>query len=172
MAEEQLVNRVAASGLKTLKLETFYPEWETVELDLKDYLFKGMILREKDFREAMKNYTWEALAGKDLLVFCSTDAIIPMWAYMLVTAHATPFAHAVYQVRPQEYLREAFLRRLADFDGAAYAGERVIVKGCSDRPVPAAAFTELTRRLRPYARTIMYGEPCSTVPIYKAPKKK
>lgn len=169
--DKPLVNRVANSGLHTLKLENFHPDTDLVELDLKPFLFQGMILREKDFRQAMQEYDWPGLEGKDLTVYCSADAIIPMWAYMLVAAQAAPFANRVVQGNKDEYLRQVFQEKLDGFDASAYEGERVILKGCSDKPVPASAYTELTRKLRPYAKSIMYGEPCSTVPIYKAPRK-
>lgn len=168
--DKPLVNRVAASGLITIKLEEFFPADVTVAFDLKDYLFHGLILRENDFREAMDAHDWAQYEGKVLLVFCSADAIIPMWAYMLVASLATPFATDVYQGTPDAYLQLAYATKLAALDVEQYRGQRIIVKGCSDRPVPASAYVELTKRLRPLAKSIMFGEPCSTVPIYKMPK--
>ena len=168
--DKPLVNRVAASGLITLKLETFFPATELSTLDIKDYLFRELILREKDFREAMGQHDWEQYRDKVLLVYCSTDAIIPMWAYMLVASQASPFASDIFQGPPEAYYQAYFTRTLAALDVEQYRDQRIIIKGCSDKPVPAAAYVELTKRLRPLAKSIMYGEPCSTVPIYKKQK--
>lgn len=167
--EETLVNRVANSRLVTIDLETFYPAGEVVSFDLKDYLFMGLILKEKDFREALKTHDWEQYAGKNLAVFCSTDAIIPMWAYMLVAAHAAPFARDVFQGLPEQYAEFAFLKKLATINPDDFAGQRLVIKGCSDKPVPPSAYLEITRRLQPVVASIMFGEPCSTVPVYKRP---
>ncbi len=169
MEQPALVNRVAQSGLITLDLETFYPEGEIVAFDLKDYLFMGLILKEKDFREALKAHDWTQYAGKNVAVFCSADAIIPMWAYMLVTAYAAPYARDIFQGQPEQFVEAAFLKKIATLDLAPYEGKRLVVKGCSDRPVPPSAYVEITRRLQPIALSIMFGEPCSTVPVYKRP---
>lgn len=165
--EKPLVNRVAASSLITIKLEEYVPDIEFAELDLKDYLFRELLLREKDFRAAMEAHDWEQYQDKVLLVSCSSDAIIPVWAYMLVASHAAPFAVDIYQGDRESYYRLAFRRILDGIDPKDYEGERIVIKGCSDKPVPLSAYLELTARLRPYARSIMFGEPCSTVPIYK-----
>jgi hypothetical protein len=169
--EQPLVNRVAASGLVTLDLETFFPKEELAVFDLKDYLFMGLILKEKNFREALKDHDWSHYKGKNLVVFCSADAIIPVWAYMLVTVYAAPFAATVFQGTPDEFLKMAFQNALSNLDPADYDGQRIVVKGCSDKPVPPSAYVELTRKLQPHAQSIMYGEPCSTVPIYKRPRE-
>ena len=168
--EKELVNRVAESGLITLKLEDFFPEGELVPFDLKDFLFMELILKEKDFREALKNHDWVQYRDKILLVFCSTDAIIPLWAYMLVASYAQPYARDVFQGNAEAYYQTAFSRALADLDPHLYENQRIVVKGCSHKPVPAGAYLEITKLLRPYALSIMFGEPCSTVPIYKRPK--
>ena len=170
--EQPLINRVANSGLITLKLEEFFPQQEVAHFDLKDYLFMEMILKEKDFRAAVKEHDWAQYEGKTLLVYCSTDAIIPVWAYMLVAAAAAPFAHDVFQGTADDYYRSFFLRRLDELDMEQYRDQRLVIKGCSDHPVPPAAYLEVTRRLQPLAKSIMYGEPCSTVPVYKQPRKK
>jgi hypothetical protein len=171
MEEKTLVNRVAASGLVTIRLEDYFPKVEIEELDLKDYLFQGLILREKDFRAAMQAHDWSQYQGKELLVYCSNDAIIPMWAYMLVAAYAAPIAAEVYHGDREAYYRRAFQRAIDAIDPAPYEGERVVIKGCGERPVPPSAYVALTAKLRPHAKSIMYGEPCSTVPIYKRPRE-
>ena len=165
-----LVNRVAQSGLVTLDLEQFYPEGEVVPFDLKDYLFMEMILKEKDFREALAVHDWAQYTGKNLAVFCSADAIIPMWAYMLVATLAAPFAQDVVQATPEQLPETVFLKKLAALDISGYEGKRMVIKGCSDKPVPPSAYLEITRRLQPIVVSIMFGEPCSTVPVYKKPK--
>lgn len=165
--DQPLVNRVANSGLVTIDLEEFYPVGDVVPFDLKDYLFMEMILKEKDFREALKIHNWEQYKGKNLAVFCSTDAIIPMWAYMLVATYAAPFAGDIAQTTPGMFVETAFLKKLAALDLSVFEGKRIVVKGCSDKPVPASAYLEITRRLQPVAQSILFGEPCSTVPVYK-----
>jgi hypothetical protein len=165
--ETPLVNRVAQSSLVTIDLEKFYPEGEIVPFDLKQFLFRELILREKDFREAMKAIDWAQYQGKILAVYCSTDAIIPMWAYMLATVCAAPFAADVVQCPPEQALERLFLKKIAAMDLSAFEGKRLVIKGCSDKPVPAAAYLEMTRRLQPLALSILFGEPCSTVPVYK-----
>lgn len=169
--DKPLVNRVAASGLITLKLEDFFPEGEIAAFDLKDYLFMEMILKEKDFRAALKEHDWSQYEGKNLTVICSADAIIPVWAYMLVAAYATPFVKHIFQGSSDEFYKIKFQEALRELDGKNYEDKRVVIKGCSDKPVPPSAYVELTRKLQPYAKSIMYGEPCSTVPIYKKPRK-
>jgi len=167
--EQVLVNRVANSRISTIDLETFYPEGDVVPFDLTDYLFRGLILKEKDFREALKAHDWAQYTGKNLAVFCSADAIIPMWAYMLVAAHAAPFARDVFQGLPEQFAEFAFLKKIAALNPEDFAGQRLVIKGCSDKPVPPSAYLEITRRLQPVAASIMFGEPCSTVPVYKRP---
>ena len=168
--DKPLVNRVAQSGLITLKLEEYLPAADLVRFELKYYLFKELLLREKDFRAAMNEHDWSQYQGKALLVYCSSDAIIPIWAYMLVASHAAPYADDVFQGTDEAYYQAALTRSLAALNPADYEDARIVIKGCSDRPVPLSAYVELTRLLRPHARSIMYGEPCSTVPIYKKPR--
>lgn len=168
--DQPLVNRVANSSLVTIDLEQLYPVGEIVPFDLKGYLFMELILKEKDFREALKALDWETYRGKNLAVFCSTDAIIPLWAYMLVATHAAPFVEDIALCEPAEFAERAFLKKLASLDLREYEGKRLVIKGCSDKPVPASAYLEITRRLQPMALSIMFGEPCSTVPVYKKAK--
>lgn len=168
--ESTLVNRVANSSLTTIDLEVFYPTGEIVPFDLKDYLFMGLILKEKDFRDALAAHDWSQYDGKNVAVFCSADAIIPMWAYMLVATYAAPHARDIAQTTPDLYVETAFQKQLAALDLQAYEGKRLVIKGCSDKPVPPSAYLEITRRLQPIALSILFGEPCSTVPVYKKAK--
>ena len=168
--EKPLINKVARSGLKTINLEKFFPNVQLASFDLKDYLFMELILKEKDFRTALKEHDWTQYEGKVLCVFCSTDAIIPTWAYMLVTSYATPYADKVVQCDKETFIKLAYQEILGNLDVSQYTDQRIVIKGCSNKPVPVSAYVELTRLLRPIAKSIMYGEPCSTVPIYKKPR--
>jgi len=168
--EKPLVNRVANSGLITLNLEDHFPKEEICQFDLKDYLYMELILKEKDFRMALKEHNWEQYKGKNLCVFCSADAIIPVWAYMLVATYATPHVNQVIQGNKDVFLTTHYKNALAEIDVESFKGKRIVIKGCSTKPVPASAYTELARLLQPYAQSIMYGEPCSTVPIFKRPR--
>ncbi|MDX1913907.1 MAG: DUF2480 family protein [Saprospiraceae bacterium] len=168
--EQPLVNRVANSSLVTIDLEAWYPAGEIVPFDLKDYLFMGLILKEKDFREALLAHDWTQHQGKNLAVFCSADAIIPMWAYMLVATHAAPFVADIALCEPADFPEKAFFKKLAALNISDYEGKRLVIKGCSDKPVPASAYLEITKKLQPVALSIMFGEPCSTVPVYKKAK--
>lgn len=165
--DKPLINRVAQSGIITLNLEDFFPEGEIVEFDLKHYLFRELLLKEKDFREALDKIDWTTYAGKNLLVFCSNDAIIPMWAYQLVVIHAQPHARRVVFGNTDMFLAIHYYETLGKLDVEQYRDQRIVIKGCGDKPVPPAAYMELANRLRPVAKSIMYGEPCSTVPLFK-----
>ncbi|MEM0992882.1 MAG: DUF2480 family protein [Bacteroidota bacterium] len=171
MTAQPLVNRIARSGVITIKLEEFFPTEELKSFDLKDYLFMELILKEKDFRAALKEHDWTQYKGKNLLVYCSTDAIIPFWAYMLVAAHANPHVKQIFQGTAESFYKAHFERVIADMDVSTYESQRVIIKGCSDHPVPASAYLTLTNKLRPHVKSLMYGEACSTVPIFKKPRK-
>jgi hypothetical protein len=162
-----LVNRVANSSLVTIRLEDYFPKGEVVDFDLKEFLFMGLILKEKDFREALAAHDWNQYAGKNLAVHCSADAVIPLWAYMLVAAHAAPHARDVVQCAPAHFHEMAFQKALQELDLSPYEGQRIVVKGCGNHPVPPSAYMEITRRLLPIAKSIMFGEPCSTVPVFK-----
>jgi hypothetical protein len=168
--EGEIINKVAQSGLVTIDLEELYPQGERVLLDIKDRLFQGLILREKDFREFVSTHDWTQYKDKFAAVTCSADAIVPTWAYMLLTVSLEPFAKKV--VFGDLEMLEAVLYNevLSKFDAEQYRDARIVIKGCSNLPVPKSAYVELTRLLRPVAKSIMYGEPCSTVPLYKAKK--
>lgn len=172
MAEQkELINRVAQSGLKTIKLETYLSDQDIFSVDLKPFLFQGLLLREKEFRAAMKSFDWSQASEKVLCTFCSSDAIIPKWAYMLVTMYAQPFATTVFFGDEHAYQASEIKRRLQNEDWSVYTDQRVILKGCSDgRDIPADAYVVATQGLLPFAKSIMYGEPCSTVPVYKRKK--
>ena len=166
---DAIVNKVSESGLITLDLEQYYPREEVVLFDLKDYLFMGLILKEKDFREALKNQDWEVYRKKYVGVTCSADAIIPPWAYMLAASYLQPVAKDVIMGDEKEVHKTIFLQNIQGIDINEFTGQRVVVKGCGETPIGEFAYMEITKRLRPVAKTIMYGEPCSTVPIYKKP---
>jgi hypothetical protein len=166
---ETIINKVSESGLITLDLEQYYPGGDVVLFDLKDYLFMGLILKEKDFREALKKQDWEVYRNKYVGVTCSADAIIPPWAYMLAASYLQPVAKDVIMGDEKEARKLIFLKNIQSIDINEYAGQRVVVKGCGEIPIGEFAYMEITKRLRPVVKTIMYGEPCSTVPIYKKP---
>lgn len=165
--DDLIINKVANSGLVTIDLEDFLPKEQCVVFDLKDHLFKGLILKEKDFREALKNLDWEIFINKYVAISCSADAIIPMWAYMLVTAYVQPLAKDVYSGTVHEMKKHLFLKNLSAIKAVEFADQRIIIKGCGDQEVDSVAYTEITKLLRPLVKSIMYGEACSNVPIYK-----
>ncbi len=167
---DEIVNKVAGSGLVTIDLEEFYPKGERVVLDIKDHLFQGLLLREKDFREFIKQEDWSKYNNMYVAVTCSADAIIPTWAYMLLASALEPFAKKVVFGSAETLETVLYDELLRNLDVQQYKDARVVIKGCGNLPVPRAAYVELTRLLRPHVKSIMYGEPCSTVPIYKQPK--
>jgi len=166
----QLVNRVAQSGIITINLESYFPKQRIVSFDIKDYLYMEMIIKEKDFRTALKQKDWSEYDDAILLVHCSVDAIIPVWAYMLVSSYAESHASEVYVGDADAYLTHYYQQAIEDIDVDPYKEKRIVIKGCSEQPVPAGAYQALTKKLKPHVLSIMYGEPCSTVPIYKRPK--
>ena len=173
MAEhtKALINRVANSSLVVINLEDYYPKKEIVLMDLKEHLFKELLLKEKDFRAALKDKDWSVYEDKIVLVHVSNDAIIPVWAYMLVGSYLTGIAAEIFQGDMSTYLSHHFENQLSEMDLSIHQDARIVIKGCSNKPVPPSAYAGLTSKLKPYAQSIMYGEPCSTVPIYKRPRK-
>ena len=165
--QENIINKVAQSGLVTLDPASFYPAGERAVYDIKDNLFQGLILREKDFREFVKNHDWSQYEGKNVAVTCSADAIVPAWAYMLLANRLAPYAREV--VFGDEEILETvlFIKNIAKMDAEQYRDQRIVIKGCGDVPVPVSAYVELTKKLTPVVKSLMFGEPCSTVPIYK-----
>lgn len=164
---EPLINKVAESGLVTLDLEQFYPREETAVFDLKDHLFMGMILKEKDFREGLKQLDWSAYAGKYVALCCSADAIIPVWAWMLAASYLQPLAKDIVMGDEKELHKQLYLRNIGKIDVSEFEGKRMVIKGCGETPVGDYVYMEITKKLLPVAKSIMYGEPCSTVPVYK-----
>ena len=164
---EPFVNKVAESGLITLNLEDYLPKGEMSVFDLKDHLFMGMILKEKDFREALKKFDWEAYRDKNVALTCSVDAIIPVWAWMLAVSYLQPVAREVVMGDAAELQKRLFLKNIDALEMNEFSEKRVVVKGCGETPIPDFIYMEITKRLRPFAKSIMYGEPCSTVPVFK-----
>ena len=165
--EGVIKNKVAESGIITLNLEDFYPKEEPLLFDIRDYLFMEMILKEKDFREALKQHNWQQYAGKNVGITCTADAIVPLWAYMLVTSYLVPVANFVAAGNAGEVSKRLLLRNIAGMDAETYRDKRVVIKGCGDITIGEEAYTEISRVLLPVVKSLMYGEPCSTVPVYK-----
>ena len=167
---EELINRVAQSALTTINLEELLHPGERVIYDIKDNLFHGLILKEKDFRAFVKEHDWSAYDGKNVAIICSADAVVPTWAYMLLTSklqgHANYYVFGDLEALEQTLLQEA----IAKINPEEYRDAKVVVKGCGSIPVPTYAYVEIMRKLLPVASSLMYGEPCSTVPLYKKPK--
>jgi len=164
---ESIVNKVAESGLITFDLEEFYPKGEIAVFDLKDYLFMGLILKEKDYRAALLATDWTQYQDKYVAITCTADAIIPMWANMIAASYLQPVAKDVVFGNEQQLITNVLTKNLATVNGEEYTDKRVVVKGCGDIAIPETAYVDITNKLRPFAKSIMYGEPCSTVPIYK-----
>ena len=165
-----IINRVAQSALTTINLEELLHPGERVVYDIKENLFQGLILREKDFRAFVKEHDWSVYAGKNVAIICSVDAIVPTWAYMLLatklSGQANYFVFGDLDALEQALMQEA----IAKIDVEEYRDAKVVVKGCGSIPVPTYAYVEIMRKLLPVASSLMYGEPCSTVPLYKKPK--
>lgn len=163
----EIVNRVASSSIKTFDLEEYYVPGERVLLDIKDQLYQGMILKEKPFREFIRANDWSRYQDKFVAITCSEDAIVPTWAYMLLTSVLDPFAKTVVFGGMEDLEVKIFYDALSQVDWRQYKDAKVVLKGCSKVHVPPAAYVEVTRRLRPYVASLMFGEPCSTVPVFK-----
>ncbi|MES2514853.1 MAG: DUF2480 family protein [Bacteroidota bacterium] len=169
---DEIVNKVANSGLLTIDLEEFYPTGERALFDLKPLLFHELILKEKDFREFIKNHDWTLYKDKMVAITCTADAIVPTWAFMLVSIALEPFAKKIVFGNLETLEAILFGEVLSSINYTDYTDKRVVIKGCSNLPVSTNAYVDLVRGLRPFAKSIMYGEPCSTVPLYKAPAVK
>ena len=166
MAEE-IINKVASSALLQIDLEEYYPKEEIVVFDLKPHLFMELILKEKDFREGLQNHDWQRYNGKIVAVTCTADAVIPVWAYMLIAAYLEPTAKEIIFGDKETAIKQVLLNNINKIDAEQFADKRIVVKGCGDLPIGEFAYMEITKKLRPVAKSIMYGEPCSTVPVFK-----
>lgn len=165
--QENIVNKVAQSGLVTLDPAQFYAPGERVVYDITDNLFHGLMLREKDFREFVKTHDWAQYEGKNVAVTCTADAIVPAWAYMLLANRLAPYAREVVFGDAEVLETVLFVKEISRMDVEQYRDQRLVIKGCGDTPIPVSAYVELTKKLTPVAKSLMFGEPCSTVPIYK-----
>lgn len=164
---EEIINRVTNSSLLTIDLESFYPEGNRISFDLKDFLYKGLVLKEREFRQQLKNHDWEQYRDAFVAIDCSTQAILPGWAFMLITVHLQTVAMKV--VKGDLKLLEIliFNEIVSNIDVSVYKDQKVIIKGCSRKPVPDTAYMQLIERLQPLVSSLMFGEPCSTVPLMK-----
>ncbi len=168
--DQPIENKVASSGLITLNLEEYFVPGERVVLDIVPWLFEGVILREKPFREFIDTHDWASYQDKFVAVLCSEDAIIPTWAYMLIASRLQSFAKHFVIGTLIDLEKDLFQMAVRQIKPEDYLGSRVVIKGCSKVDVPASVYAEITRILKPVVKSIFYGEPCSTVPVYKAPK--
>lgn len=168
--ENEIINKVANSVLKTVDLEDFYPKGKRVLFDIKDWLFHELILKEKEFRESVDNHDWSQYQQSFVAITCTADAIIPSWAFMLVTSKLVPFANKVVIGNLETLETILYQKIIEDLSTEDFQGKPVIIKGCSEKPVPDAAFSFLIEKLQPIAKSILFGEACSSVPIYKAKK--
>lgn len=168
---EEIINKVANSALEVFDLEDYYPKGHRVQIDISQWLLEGFLLKEKDFREHLKNHDWSQYQDQYVAVHCSTDAIVPAWALILVAVQLAPYAKKVVNGTIEDLDGSLYEEILPTIDYSAYKNKAVIVKGCSRKPVPMRAYILATTYLQPFARSIMYGEACSAVPLYKESKK-
>ena len=164
---KEIVNRVANSGLISLDLEEYYPKGKRVTIDLKDWLFEGLVLKEKDFRIAVSNYDWSQYQGQYVAIYCSADAIVPVWSYMLICNSIKPFAKKIIKGSKEDLESFIFQEIINNIDTKPFKNQRVIIKGCSNLPIPENAYISITNKLSTVAKSLMYGEACSYVPIFK-----
>lgn len=165
--EDQIINKVASSPLVTFNLEEYYEAGERILLDIKDQLYEGLVLREKDFRNFIRNHDWSQYQNKLVALTCSTEAIIPTWAYMLLAIALRPFAKRVVFGSLHDLEIENFRSVLSNIDWSSFKDAKVVIKGCSKVDVPVTIYVEVVNQLKPYASSLMFGEPCSTVPLFK-----
>lgn len=167
---DEIINKVSNSGIVTIDLEEFYPKEERVLLDIKPLLFQELILKEKDFREFIKNEDWSKYKNKLVAVTCTNDAIVPTWAFMLLSLALEPFAKKIIFGSLEQLEISLYNDALDKIDFSGYKDARIVIKGCGSTPIPVNAFVKIATALKPFAKSIMYGEPCSTVPLFKAKK--
>jgi Protein of unknown function (DUF2480) len=168
--QQQIVNKVANSPLVTINLEDYYEAGERVLFDIKDQLYQGLLLREKDFRDFIKNHDWTQYKDKVVAITCSTEAIVPTWAYMLLTIALNPFAKKVVFGSLLDLEVELFRIALRKINWLDFKDAKVVIKGCSKVDVPVAIYIEAVNQLKPFVNSLMFGEPCSTVPLFKKAK--
>ena len=171
MEEQPIVNRVAKSKIQTIDLEKFFPDGERSSLDISQWLYKGFILKEKDFRAALKEHDWDQYAGKYIALYCSNDAIVPEWAYMLISTYLRDHAQKVIFGSLHELELLLFSDVVHEIDPEQYRDKPVIIKGCSQKEIPQNAYVQLVQKLQPVVKTMMFGEACSSVPLYKKTRK-
>jgi hypothetical protein len=164
---EPIVNKVAESALVTIDLESYVPKEIPEVFDLKEYLFMGLILKEKEFREMLKTTEWEKFRNREVVVTCTADAIIPVWAYMLVASYLKQVTNLISLESLSQWKSRKLLENIRMMDPAQFSEKRIVIKGCGEEPIPQEAYLEVTSVLLPVVKSIMYGEPCSTVPVYK-----
>ena len=160
-------NKVADSELVTLDLSIFLPKEQPLLFDIKDYLFRGLILKEKDFRNALSTHNWNDYSERTVLIFCSADAIIPVWAYMLIVANLYGTTTSIFFENETTWRERKIIESIDELDISVYIDRRVVIKGCGEEKIPDAAYVSITKKILPVVKSIMYGEPCSTVPIFK-----
>jgi len=166
MAEE-IINKVANSVLEVFDLEDYYPKGIRTQIDISQWLYEGFLLKEKDFREALKAHDWSQYQDHLVAVYCATDAIIPAWASILVTTYVAPFAKKVVLGTVSDLETSLFQDILSKIDYSKYQDKPVILKGCSKKPVPESAYVIAIQQLQLVAKSVMYGEACSAVPLFK-----
>ncbi|AKP51271.1 DUF2480 family protein [Cyclobacterium amurskyense] len=168
----EIINRVANSPIVTLDLESYYIVGERVVFDLEPFLFQGLVVKEKEYRESFKNFDWSIYSGKLVAITCSTDAIIPKWAYMLAIVKLQPVAKEVIIGSIEDLELHLFNTGLNTLDLETLRDRPVVIKGCGKLSIPDYAYGEIVKKVMPIAKSVMFGEPCSTVPVYKRPKAK
>jgi hypothetical protein len=160
-------NKVAESELLTLDLNTFLPKKQPLLFDIKPFLYRELILKEKDFRTALQTHEWNQYTGSIVLIYCSIDAVVPVWAYMLIVIHLNTIATEIYFETEDRWREKQILLSIDKMDLRSFIDRRIVIKGCGDDNIPVSAYVAITNKLMPVTKSIMYGEPCSTVPIYK-----
>ena len=168
---EEIINKVANSALEVFDLEDYYPKGTRVQIDISQWLLEGFLLKEKDFRASLKEHDWTQYQDQFVAINCSTDAIVPAWSSILVAIHLAPYAKKVVDGTIEDLEASLYEEILSKLDFTPYKNKPVIIKGCSRKPVPVRAYILAATHLQPFARSIMYGEACSAVPLYKEARK-
>lgn len=171
MEEQTIVNRVAKSKIETIDLEKLYPTGYRIALDISQWLYKGFVVKEKEFRASLKTHNWEQYENQYIALYCSNDAIVPEWAYMLITTYLKDYAHKVIYGSLDELELLLFSDIINNLDASAYADKPVIIKGCSEKQIPQNAYIQLVQKLQPVVKSMMFGEACSSVPLYKKSRR-